>query len=55
MNQTFKKWKKNTIIGCDFGQFGLHVGTAKNCFAGFTPSSSWNLFQAIILCNFQEK
>ena len=52
MNQTWKKDKKPNF-GPDFGLFDLNLGP-QTFFAGFTSTSSWTLFQAIILCNLKE-
>ena len=52
MNQTWKKDKKPNF-GPDFGLFDPNLGP-QTFFAGFTSTSSWTLFQAIILCNLKE-
>ena len=52
MNQTWENDKKPNF-GADFGPFGPNVGL-QICFAGLTSSSSYTLFQAIMLCNIKK-
>ena len=52
MNQTWENGK-NPNFGPDFGLFGPNLGPP-NLFVGFTSTSSYTLFQAIILCNLKE-
>ena len=52
-NQTSKNDKKPNF-GPDFGQYGPNL-VPKIFFVDFTSARSQSLFQAIILCNLQEK
>ena len=53
MNQTWKNDKKN--FGGDVPLVRLaQMWAHKSCFVSFTSTTSKKLFEAIILCNFQE-
>ena len=52
MNQIWENGEK-TNFGYNFGPSGSNVDPQFFCIE-FTSTSSWTLFQAIILCNFTE-